>query len=168
MFAVRLLCRALRRPTLLLESCYCNTEHWTFSLKWISTNFPKRLLLLFRTVFAFPKASSNGFAAGLETWNAHSYRRNIHFDRDEEQKWILPSTILSSMSWPVPYEVVRYLSGEMDRTEQLQSEIQWFFSPFDMELILLNVVFYQLHEGLVLSHGKQHTWEIAYIRPKYR
>lgn len=36
----------------------------TFSLKWISTNFPKRLLLLFRTVFAFPNASSKGLAAG--------------------------------------------------------------------------------------------------------
>lgn len=34
----------------------------TFLSKWISTNFPNRLLLLFRTVFAFPKASSKGFA----------------------------------------------------------------------------------------------------------
>lgn len=34
----------------------------TFSLKWISTNFPKRLLLLFLTVFAFPKASRRGLA----------------------------------------------------------------------------------------------------------
>lgn len=38
----------------------------TFSLKWISTNFPKRLLLLLRTVLAFPKASSKGFAAGFK------------------------------------------------------------------------------------------------------
>lgn len=34
----------------------------TFSLKWISTNLPKRLLLLLRTVLAFPKASSRGLA----------------------------------------------------------------------------------------------------------
>lgn len=34
----------------------------TFSLKWISTNFPKRLLLLLRTVFAFPNASKSGLA----------------------------------------------------------------------------------------------------------
>lgn len=40
---------------------------FTFSLKWISTNFPKRLLLLFRTVFAFPNASSRGLAAGSES-----------------------------------------------------------------------------------------------------
>ena len=30
--------------------------------KWISTNLPKRLLLLLRTVFALPNASSNGVA----------------------------------------------------------------------------------------------------------
>ena len=34
----------------------------TFSLKCISTNLPKRLLLLFLTVFAFPKASRRGLA----------------------------------------------------------------------------------------------------------
>ena len=35
-------------------------------LKWISTNFPKRLLLLLRTVFALPKASSRGLAVQEE------------------------------------------------------------------------------------------------------
>lgn len=34
----------------------------TFSLKCISTNFPNLLLLLLRTVFAFPKASKSGLA----------------------------------------------------------------------------------------------------------
>ena len=36
----------------------------TLPSKWISTNFPKRLLLLFLTVLAFPNASNNGFAEG--------------------------------------------------------------------------------------------------------
>ena len=48
-------------------SSYKESEQSTFSLKWISTNFPKRLLLLFRTVLAFPKASNRGFAAGGES-----------------------------------------------------------------------------------------------------
>ena len=44
-----------------------------------------------------------------------------------------------------------------------------FYGIFNMEhFLVLNVVCYQLHEGLVLSNGKQHTGEIAYIRPKYR
>lgn len=34
----------------------------TLPSKWISTNLPNRLLLLFLTVLAFPKASSKGFA----------------------------------------------------------------------------------------------------------
>ncbi len=36
----------------------------TLSLKWISTNFPKRLLLLFLIVLALPKDSSRGLAEG--------------------------------------------------------------------------------------------------------
>lgn len=52
----------------------------TFTLKWISTNFPKRLLLLFRTVFAFPKASSSGFAkGGGKPGNRNSHRGNQIF-----------------------------------------------------------------------------------------
>lgn len=49
------------------HSCLQTKTKFTFSLKWISTNFPNRLLLLFLTVFAFPKASSKGLAA----WNRH-------------------------------------------------------------------------------------------------
>lgn len=45
------------------HSCLRSKTNFTFSLKWISTNFPNRLLLLFLTVFAFPKASSKGLAA---------------------------------------------------------------------------------------------------------
>lgn len=41
-------------------------ETLTFSLKCISTNFPNRLLLLLRTVFAFPKASKRGLAIEKE------------------------------------------------------------------------------------------------------
>lgn len=51
------------QQTLKLVIDWARTALSTFSLKWISTNFPKRLLLLFRTVLAFPKASSRGFAA---------------------------------------------------------------------------------------------------------
>ena len=39
-----------------------NVEYITLGSKWISTNFPNRLLLLFLTVLAFPKASSKGLA----------------------------------------------------------------------------------------------------------
>lgn len=35
-------------------------------VKWISINFPKRLLLLFRVVLAFPKASKSGLANVLK------------------------------------------------------------------------------------------------------
>ena len=38
-----------------------------FGVKWISINFPKRLLLLLRVVFAFPNASSKGLAAYRST-----------------------------------------------------------------------------------------------------
>lgn len=48
----------------------------TFSLKWISTNFPKRLLLLFLTVFAFPKASSKGLAVETEYVKAWMFWSN--------------------------------------------------------------------------------------------
>lgn len=43
-----------------------NSLSLTFSLKCISTNFPNRLLLLLRTVFAFPKASKSGLAIEKE------------------------------------------------------------------------------------------------------
>ena len=39
----------------------------TLLSKWISTNLPKRLLLLFLTVLALPKASSRGLAAHIIT-----------------------------------------------------------------------------------------------------
>lgn len=82
----------------------------TFWLKWISTNFPKRLLLLFRTVFAFPNASRRGLAENrygkkqqLGSGSSPAALMRAEFvDK-------LPSTILSSISWPLPYVVVRYL-----------------------------------------------------------
>lgn len=60
-------------------NCISHRKWWlTFSLKWISTNFPKRLLLLFRTVLAFPKASSRGFAEihkhKISIWDLFNFR----------------------------------------------------------------------------------------------
>lgn len=67
------------------------SHKFTFSLKWISTNFPKRLLLLFRTVFAFPKASSNGFAAGVKNTNYFLLLSLLHEKKKTkyQKKWIL-------------------------------------------------------------------------------
>jgi len=47
--------------------CLFSFRWTTFESKWISTNFPNRLELLLRIVFAFPNASSNGFAAEQST-----------------------------------------------------------------------------------------------------
>lgn len=61
--------RSEKTPGVLINNTYSNqteiSHFWlwlTFSLKCISTNLPKRLLLLFLTVFAFPKASRRGLA----------------------------------------------------------------------------------------------------------
>ena len=57
----------------------------TFSLKWTSTYFPNRLLLMFLMVFAFPNDSSKGFAAGTTC----TVGQNQHFVNAGYKPWFI-------------------------------------------------------------------------------
>ena len=82
----------------------------TLSLKWISTNFPNLLLLLFLIVLALPNDSRRGFAKiKIIYYNIVIYN---YIDIQEEALLGLPSTILCSMIPALaPYDSVRYLSS---------------------------------------------------------